>query len=389
MSVLTSRPALRWLVPAAAAAAVIGGGAAIGTFAANAEPALPERSAAQLLVDLQTARLDGLSGTVVQQADLGLPSLPGLGGGGQGSADLASLVSGTNTLRVWYAGPDQARVALMGTLGETDVIRNGNDVWVWSSRENTATHRKLSGDEATRRPEALPSGLPSTPQEAADAALKAVDPTTKVTTGRSATVAGRDAYELILSPRDTASLVGQVRLAIDAKEHVPLRVEVFAKGVDEPAIKVAFTQVDFARPDAQQFRFNPPPGAKVTEESATDPRQSGSALGKDEQDRGEQGRRDAAGGPTVVGEGWTSVLVMKAPTGDAEAPQQARPDEAEGRQQIDALLGQLQQVNGAWGSGRLLSGKLFSVLLTDDGRVLVGAVAPEKLYEVAATKAGR
>ena len=49
--------------------------------------ALPPRSAAQLLVDLQTARLDGLSGTVVQTADLGLPPLPGLTGG-QGDADL-------------------------------------------------------------------------------------------------------------------------------------------------------------------------------------------------------------------------------------------------------------------------------------------------------------
>ena len=36
---------------------------------------------------------------------------------------------------------------------------------------------------------------------------------------------------------------------------------------------------------------------------------------------------------------------------------------------------------GDWGSGRLLAGTAFSVVLTDDGRMAVGAVAPEKLYE--------
>jgi hypothetical protein len=40
-------------------------------------------------------------------------------------------------------------------------------------------------------------------------------------------------------------------------------------------------------------------------------------------------------------------------------------------------------VSGSWGSGHLLSGSLFSALITDDGKVLVGAVAPEKLYEAA------
>ena len=96
MSVFTSRPALRWLVPAAVTATVLGGGAALRTLTASADPTLPARSAAQLLVDLQTARLDGLSGTVVQRADLGLPALPV---SGQGSSELSSLVSGSRSTR--------------------------------------------------------------------------------------------------------------------------------------------------------------------------------------------------------------------------------------------------------------------------------------------------
>src|SRR3982751_5379044 len=93
VSVFRSSPALRWLVPTAAAVVVIGGGAAAGTIVASADPALPERSAAQLLVDLQNAKVDGLSGTIVQSADLGLPKIAGLTDGASSQAALANLVA--------------------------------------------------------------------------------------------------------------------------------------------------------------------------------------------------------------------------------------------------------------------------------------------------------
>jgi outer membrane lipoprotein-sorting protein len=375
MSVLTSRPALRWLVPAAAALTVIGGSLA-GTLIAAADPTLPPRSAAQLLVDLQDARVDGLSGTVVQRADLGLPALPGIGG--HDRADLTSLISGTNTLRVWYAGPDRTRLAVLGTLGETDVIRNGDDVWIWDSAEHKATHlampdihtggppRDLPVPLPSARPSGLPTALPSTPREAADAALAALDPSTVVTTAGTARVAGRSAYELVLAPRDTASLVREVRLAIDAEEHVPLRVRVLARTQSEPVFEVAFDQISFGRPDPAWFRFNPPPDTTVTEGTVPDPRTPGAPglpAGQPE--------------PVVIGQGWTSVLVARLPS-DPGADTET-----------GGLLARLPAVSGPWGSGRLLTGKAFSALLTDDGRVLIGAVAPDRLYRAAADPAAR
>jgi outer membrane lipoprotein-sorting protein len=374
MSVFRSRPALRWIVPTAAAVVVIGGGAAAGTIVASADPALPARSAAQLLVDVQNAKVAGLSGTIVETADLGLPAMPGLTGG-QGDADLTKLVAGSNTARVWYAGDEKVRLAVLGTLGETDVVRNGTDVWMWRSSDNVATHLKVpagaTGRKAAPLPTGLPGGLPSTPQEAASAALAAIDPTTSITTTGSAKVAGRDAYELVLAPKDTASLIGQVRLAIDAKQHIPLRVDVYAKGANDPAVRVAFQDISFAVPGAQQFTFNPPPGAKVNEqkpEVPTDaivPGKSGVPAHKP----------SAADEPKVVGTGWTSVLVAKLPS-DANA-------EAKNAPAIAGVLKSLPAVSGTWGSGHLLKSALFSALLTDDGRVLAGAVAPEKLYEAA------
>lgn len=392
MSQLFSRPLLRWFVPASAALAVVGGGVAIGALTAAVEPTLPPRSAAQLLVDIQTARLDGLSGTIVQRADLGLPALPGMGrpASGQGSADLSSLITGTHTLRVWYSGPDKVRVALLGTLGETDVITNGTDLWVWSSRENKATHSTLPAQTDRRgRGPAVPGPTAGalTPQQLADTALAAIQPSTEVTTDGTARVAGRDAYELELSPRDAASRIDSVRVAIDAKEYVPLRVQVFPRGGNDPAIEVAFTQISFARPSDAQFSFNPPPGATVVEQEPGQPR-----LGKPG-----AGHAGPAGDLAVIGSGWTSVLVVRLPEPPAEPgpagngePSRGADEAGEwGRADLGRVLQMVPRVSGAWGSGHLLTSNLFSALLTDDGRLFVGAVDPERLYQAAADPAAR
>ncbi len=392
MAVMATRPLLRWLLPAGIAVAVIGGGAATSAVRASADASLPDRSAQQLLVDLTTARLDGLSGTVVERADLGLPELPG-NIGGQGSSSLNSLITGSHTLRVWYSGPDKARIALLGTLGESDVIKSGSDLWTWSSDSNTASHRKLSDEAGTGaapkhagNPMVDPTRMPATPQQAADQALAAIGPTTSVATNGRASVAGRAAYDLIITPKDAGSKVASVHIAIDGTRHVPLRVQVFARGYAKPAAEVAFTQVSFARPDAARFNFNPPPGVKVTEDGAdatARPAQSATPDGAPE--------------PVMVGTGWTSVLAANISStgllgGTTDRPGvRVNPDGAQAGtdrrgaagNQIGALLAGLPQVSGSWGSGRLLTGRLFSVLLTDDGRVFVGAVNPDRLYAAA------
>ncbi|GIE06706.1 LolA family protein [Paractinoplanes durhamensis] len=363
-----SRPALRWLVPSAAAVVVIGGGAVAGTLVASADSSLPERSAAQLLVDVQNAKVDGLSGTIVESADLGLGALGSLA---QSSGDLTSLLGGSNTARVWYAGETKARLALIGTSGETDVIRNGPDVYVWKSADKTASHLTIPAGAASHQ-EQLPSALPQTPQEAADAALAAIDDTTAVSTTGAAKVAGRDAYELVLSPKDSASLIGQVRLAIDAEKHIPLRVDVYAKNATSPAVRVAFQQISFAVPDAEQFVFKAPPGTKVTEGSVADIEKQQKAAAQ----KAEAAKPQLAEGPKVIGKGWTSIVSAKLPKSDGSAPAEA--------QQAQGLIGMLPAASGSWGKGHVFAGTLFSVLVTDDGRVFAGAVTPEKLYEAAA-----
>jgi outer membrane lipoprotein-sorting protein len=349
---------LRWGAPVVAAAAVAA--IASGVFSAEANPSLPTKTAGQLLVDLQGAHVNGLSGTVVQDSDLGLPQLPQVGNGG---SSLSSLLTGSHTLRVWYAGDEKQRVALLGSLGETDVVRNGTNAWVWSSDSNSATHFTVpAGKAGAKEADNLPAAV--TPQQAADMALKALDPTTKVSTSSTTSVAGRSAYELVLAPKDTRALVGQVRLAVDGQTSVPLRVQVFGKNSgDGPAFSVGFSSVSFDVPSAAQFAFNPPPGAKVTE--GTLPVHQRPSAGDS---------RHARAAVKTVGSGWTTVAVLPAPTVS---------DTGRDSGSLGAFLAQLPRVSGSWGSGRLMSSTLVSALITDDGRLIVGMVPADLLYAAA------
>jgi hypothetical protein len=201
---------------------------------------------------------------------------------------------------------------------------------------------------------------------AAEALLAAVDPTTEVTVDGTAEVAGRAAYELVLAPRGTGSLIDDVRVAVDSETSMPLRVQVNGDG-DEPAFEVGFTSVTMGEPSDDVFRFNPPPGATVEEHDLADLR------GHDDAKTGDLGTRNAASRPTVIGEGWTSVVVI---------PDVTLPDSDE-TGLLEALLGSASRVSGPYGSGRLLETELVSALLLDDGRLLVGAVTPEVLEQAA------
>jgi outer membrane lipoprotein-sorting protein len=355
MGVTLRHPMIRWAVPVAAVA-VVAGAALVPR--AMAEPTLPPKTAEQLLVDLQTQEVDDLSGTVETRAALGLPALPV-------DSDFASLASGTHTVRVWQAGDAKSRVSLVDPGAETTMIRNGQDVWQWSSESKTATHAVLSGDHDRQ----TPSAAPKTPQEAAAEFLAHVEPSTVVTVSRTATVAGRPAYELALDPKSDETLVGRVTIAVDAETSAPLQVEVWAAGAAEPALRMGFTQVSFSTPEDSVFRFTPPPGTTVEEAQP----KSGASAPADPRSESAQA--------TTVGEAWETVRITRMPEMPADADPQ---DESRARHRGNPadwqeLRDSLPTVQGPWGTGRVLTSALFTLVITDDDRVAVGMVPTERV----------
>jgi len=357
---LLRSPALRWAVPVGAVVA-IGAGVALTSGNADAAAQLPPKTAAQLLVDLAKAPQRPLSGTVVETAKLGLPELPTMAGGG---TSLQSLVTGSHQARVWYGADRKARVSLVGDLAETDVVRNGDDVWLWSSSTREATHYTVK--EGEHEPSATPPAVATDPATAAKQALAAIDSSTRVDVDGTGYVADRPVYELSLTPKDARSLVGSVRLAVDSETSVPLRVQVFARGAQEPAFETGFTDVQFEQPAASVFSFTPPSGAKVTEGGTPAAPEHGPRTPS----------ADTPAHPDLVGSGWTAVAVV--PGVDLGALGQ---DQTAG-----AVLRGTTTVTGPFGSGRLLRTALVSVLFVGD-TAYVGAVDPAVLEQAAANSA--
>lgn len=367
MRTLTARPALRWLVPLAMLA-VLFGSVLLGTRA-NADPALPKRTEQQLLVDLQTAQVDGLSGTIVQNADLGIPAIPG--GEDSPGGKLTSLLAGDHTMRVWYSGPDKVRFAQVDQqYAESDVIVNGRQVWTYDSQGKTATHRTLSADEPAGTAAKVPADAPKTPQDAAKLLLDKLGTDTQIGTDRAVKVAGRQAYELVLTPKadQSASLIKQVRVAIDGTTHIPLRVQVLGTG-KKPAFEVGFADgLTIGRPADRVFTWNPPKGTKVTEEKSGSAQAPAKAPTKAQRKALEQHKAQAAQNTKVVGRGWTAVVITKVPA-----------DAATSDPTVKAFLDQLK-VPG----GHELDGTILTAILTDDGRLAVGAVGPDLVRQALA-----
>jgi hypothetical protein len=384
----------RWAVPAGIVAVTGGLLAASMVSVAVAAPPLPPRTAAQLLAEVAGTAPPPLAGTVVETASLGLPVLPPV----VGTVSLPSMLAGSHTINLWYADRSHYRLALPQSMSESDVIRNGSDLWLWGSSAGLVTHLSLPAGAKTSP---FPS-LPLTPQQAAGQALTKAGRTTAIRMDNNVTVAGEAAYQLVLVPKTPSSLIGQVRIAIDARHNVPLQVQVFAKGAASPAFQIGFTSISFAEPAAANFAFRPPTGAAVVRDN-TGPlgKAAGKALGS-----------GAVAGSGVIGNGWLAVAdlpesVLSSLAGIRPSAQPVGPAPGlfghssasagpgpggSGAAALgigtdvifSAVLQAARHVSGSWGSGRLLRTPLVSVLVTSNGRIFFGAVTPDVLYRAAA-----
>ncbi|RDG38735.1 LolA family protein [Streptomyces corynorhini] len=419
------RKATRYALPVAVAgvaAATIGLVPALAA-AGGSGPQLADISAQQLIEKIAASDTQQLSGSLKITTDLGLPALSGLdsvagalgdsAGAGDGStADpgtkLMELASGSHTLRVAADGADKQRLSIVEGAAEYSLIRNGDEVWAYDSGSNQAYHATEKdagghgGSEGTKGEGAQGAkDLDVTPSELAAQVLKAAGDTTSVTVDGTARVAGHDAYRLLVKPKQSGSTVGSVTIAVDAKTGTPLKFTLASSGGGKPIVDVGFTKVDFAKPDASTFDFTPPKGTKVTRADESD-----AAHGKDAKNEasgadqgegrfggllGELSGADDSGDVKTIGKGWSTVYELTSPkdesgaagkgseaAGSGASKQDDLPAEAEG------LIGSLgSKVTGKFGSGMVFETRIVNALMTDDGKVYVGAVTKDALLKAA------
>jgi outer membrane lipoprotein-sorting protein len=361
MSVFNSRKiATRW-IPAGIAAVVVAAGAIAVPISANAAASLTPRTAEQVLAMIGNSKVDAFSGKLSTVSNLGLPSLPTGAGGSSATSGVASiltLISSPQSARIYVDGTTKERVQVMSNLAEQDVIRNGNDVWQYDSKKNTASHTTLAPHGSDKAPAET-----TTPAQLAHELVSHLDPSTRLSVGSSQQVAGRNTYTLVLTPKATDTLIGSVSISVDSATGLPLAVDVSARGQKDPALGVSFTSIDLSKPAASLFTFTPPKGAKVTTKAAP-AHHSGTTQ--------HSGTAKPATGtkPTVVGTGWDAVAETAASTSTSALTSQKL----------------FTELTTAVSGGRVLHTSLVNVLVTTDGRVLAGSVPVSRLSELAAAQ---
>jgi outer membrane lipoprotein-sorting protein len=423
-------------------APVLVAGLALAPMAANADVDLPDLSATELMQFMATEPI-AFSGTVVKVADIGLPEflkmpkvdeatlermaeqmpegmedfMPQLAESNQ-LAELLEFAAGTHTLRVYYASPEQVRVQVLDRMSQRDLIRNGNQLWFYDDSQRKALTTTIDTDyevdpalraeldaKAEQYVAEWMAQLPfdaSSPAAVASAVLAKVEESAEVSVGTDSRVAGREAYELIVTPLAAESTIASVSIAIDGENGFPLAARIFAKGQESPAFEIAFTSISFTAPSAAVFEFVPGPDvtveqfelpelaepkraeleAKYEELKAQYPEvdleqlkarlEAGEFDGLDlEQLKSQlpaewQGALERQSMPNLVEKGWASVLIIETNMSTELLDSQY-------------FEGMVLPVEG----GRVLASKLFNVLITDDGRVLAGAVSIDYLLLLA------
>lgn len=317
-----------------AAAVAVAGAVGLGLVAlaggAGAQPPLPPVTPQDLVTSVLAAKPGPFAGTVTVDNQLGLPALPGM----------PQAANGTSTVRIWSGGDGKGRVALPSSTGERTIVADGTTVWRWNSEDRTVTKSTEKRDTGN-----------ADPTKAAADALAKLQPTSDIRVDGTAEVAGRPAYELVLAPKPSErTLLREVRIAVDSETRMPLRLTVLAQGSSDPVLQAGYTDLTFGPQDASLFTFTPPPGATVTEANS-----------------GGSGAR--APNAAVVGDGWDAVRVQKITD----------------TKDLDQLKSLGTAVSGPWGSGREISTSVGTAIITDDGRVAVGAV-PEQVLTAALAK---
>jgi len=205
-------------------------------------------------------------------------------------------------------------------------------------------------------------------------------------------VAGRSAYLLVLTPKQSGSLIGQAEISVDSATGTPLGVALYPVGSSTPLFDVSFTAVSLSAPAASRFDFTPPKGATVTSLDSTATEKGGAKTAKPQQQNVD---------PEVLGTSWLSVLelhnvslnelqqtVSGAGKGAESQSSNGSPESDGGSTQLingginsylSSLLGGGTSVSGKFGTGKVYTTNVISVLITNDGRVFIGAVTPKVL----------
>ncbi|MDX6572287.1 MAG: hypothetical protein QOC86_1443 [Gaiellales bacterium] len=166
--------------------------------------------------------------------------------------------------RLWI-GDGKLRLELQSDAGDAQIMLADGEISVYDASSNTlykarlGTHTGSSADAGGDGAHGVPSvdQISSALEELGQqATLSGADPTTR---------AGQPAYQLSITPKHDAGLLGEAQIAWDAARGIPLHVSLAAAGSSSPVLALDVTDISYGSVDASAFAIAPPAGAKVVD----------------------------------------------------------------------------------------------------------------------------
>ena len=387
------------------APAVVAGGSLVMALPASAVD-LPDVTPKELLM-LMDGDVTGFSGTVTKTSDIGLPVMELSSMMSQDAVDdmaekmpegfedfvpqlieqnsftqLVELAAGTHTMRV-FASESGSRGQIMDQMSQRDLIVTPTEFWAYDASKAYAVTGTVDSDTLDSLESAAVRGqeMAASPEELVDALLEEVGASSTLTVGQDHRIAGRTAYQLVVEPRSTVSLIDSVVVSVDSETGMALGLEVFSRTSSTVALEVKFDSIRFETPDAELFSFTPPPGttvevweapeeltALVEEYADQEPTEETlQALANDLEELSGSPEMPAS---RVIGEDWESIMVMDSLPADFPAE----------LLETELFSDLMDDVAG----GTAFSTPIMNVLISDSGKVYAGAVTLDHLVKVAA-----
>jgi hypothetical protein len=189
--------------------------------------AAPRMAVGELRRMIMASATRPYQGYVDSQGQAGLPSLPQV-------EEVAGLLGGATSIRVWYAAPTAWRVAVVHPLGERDTYRTADGIYQWDFARNLLV--RSTGDLPVR----LPWATDLVPPELARRLLTGMAADDRVDTLPARRVAGVSAAGLRIRPADPDTTVGAVDIWADPSTGLPVEVAVRPRSAGAPAMRTRF-----------------------------------------------------------------------------------------------------------------------------------------------------
>lgn len=251
MRVIRHEVRRRWALVAVGVAVLC----ALPAIASALPVTAPAVSAGQLRSRILASSRLSYAGYAESDATFGLPSLPGL-------SDVTSLLDGVTKMRVWQASTDRWRVDVLSDAGERDTYQTPTSSYTWDSGSQLLS--KILGNPQVR----LPRAADLVPPALAGRLLDAAGTSARLTVLAPRRVAGLAATGLRVVPRDPDSTVGRIDIWAEARNGLPLQVQIYGRGQAKPALESQFFQVSPWRPDKVTLTPQRGPGTGFTATSA-------------------------------------------------------------------------------------------------------------------------